>query len=190
MNCTYLGIVRLLLASIMVTLASCSTFNYTHTTTQLPFQKIGAIPIINGRINGKPAVFIVDTGASISILDESLADYFGFRRVSHPEAANQNIIGLGGESEYREAYNYKVELGSLVVRGVIFRTNQLTALTRIIKMREKIIIAGIIGSDVLNRYRVSIDFSNNLLSFQSLIRVSKTNPPSDIHEIGFVNLPY
>jgi len=38
----------------------------------------GRIPVIGATLNGKSAYFIIDTGASISVLNEQEAESFGF----------------------------------------------------------------------------------------------------------------
>jgi hypothetical protein len=129
---------------------------------KIRFTTIGKIPIIEGKINGKRALFIVDTGASCSILNQTGSVHFGFGYLTH---AGQNVYGLGGNAKINQVVNCAVEFGPLKIRNLTFRTNPLDYLTEAIREHEKIEIAGIIGSDIFNRYGITIDFKHNLICF-------------------------
>jgi hypothetical protein len=153
----------LLLAWITTILTGCNSTKQPFLSTELKFQTVGRIPVITGSINGKRAYFIIDTGASISMVNESEANHFGFTCFT---MAAQNVVGFGGECRTSEAFNCKVAFGPLVIKGITFRTRPMGDFVNVIQQHENISIAGIIGADVLNRYKIAIDFSNNTLSFQ------------------------
>jgi hypothetical protein len=142
----------------------------TRTNQSINFFSIAHIPVIEGQINGKVAYFIVDTGASCSILNESVAKYYGFKTML---ILDEQLMGLNGSAKIKTAYDYSITLSVLKIKGVVFRTRQIDELVEVIRNNERIAIAGIIGSDVLKKYQMGIDFRTNKISF--LRRVPGTN---------------
>jgi hypothetical protein len=74
-------------------------------------------------------------------------------------------MGLNGTAKIKMAYDYSIALSSLKIKGLIFRTRKIDELVDVIKNNESISIAGIIGSDVLKKYQMGIDFRTNKISF-------------------------
>lgn len=136
------------------------------------FTTIGMIPVIEGRINGKRAYFIVDTGASCSLLNESASKHFGFK---YRPRSDEHVFGLGGQSKINQAYDYAVELGPVKLYQAIFRTKHLAELAAAIRDNEHLEIAGIIGADVLKRYGMTIDFNTNTIWFRQKARPEAAN---------------
>jgi predicted aspartyl protease len=134
----------------------------TRTNQSINFFSIVHIPVVEGRINGKVAYFIVDTGASCSILNESVAKQYGFKTMV---VNDEHLMGLNGTAKIKMAYDYSIALSSLKIKGLIFRTRKIDELVDVIKNNESISIAGIIGSDVLKKYQMGIDFRTNKISF-------------------------
>jgi hypothetical protein len=130
--------------------------------SKMRFSTVGKIPVVQGRINGKRAFFIIDTGASCSILNESGSLHFGFGTYA---LVNHRLTGLGGNTNINQAVNCVVEFGPLRIAHRTFRTRQLDHITDLIKQNENIEIAGILGSDIFNRYGITIDFKHNLICF-------------------------
>lgn len=159
--------VLLLLA--ILTISSChpATRTTTRTTDSVRFFAVALIPVIEGKINGKRAYFIVDTGASCSILNESVAKHFGF---ASEMSLNEQLMGLSGAARIKTAYSYSIEIGPLRIRNIIFRTRKIDELVDAIENTEKITIAGIIGADVLKKYQMGIDFGNNKITFQHKVK--------------------
>ncbi len=145
---------------IVVLLTSCHPV--TRTTESINFLSVAQIPVIEGRINGKTAYFIVDTGASCSILNESVARHFGFKTMV---ALDEHLMGLNGAARIKTAFNYAIELGPLRIKSLVFRTRRIDELVDVIKNNDRVSIAGIIGADVLKKYQMSIDFRTNKISF-------------------------
>jgi hypothetical protein len=143
-------------------LGACVSTGVPLTSNQVQFKTVGKIPIIEGKINGKRAYFIVDTGASISLLNESEAKHFGFGASSE---TGHTLVGFSGESKIKEAYNCTVEFGAMTIRGVTFKARCMKDFTAVIHQYESIKISGIIGSDVFDKYRITIDYRNSTISF-------------------------
>jgi hypothetical protein len=133
-----------------------------HDVSKIRFFQVGKIPVIQGKINGKSAFFIIDTGASCSILNESAALRFGFGSYA---LGDYHLTGLGGNAKINQAINCTVEIGPLTITHRKFRARDLDELAQIIKRDENIEIAGILGSDILNQYGLTIDFKHSLICF-------------------------
>jgi hypothetical protein len=140
----------------------CVPVKYKPIPGELQFKTVGLIPIVEGKINGKRAWFIIDTGASVSILNRSNARHFGFKCF---DSYSVSVVGFGGESKMNEAFNCKVEFGPLLLKNISFRARHMNDLTDVIRQHENIEIAGIIGADVFNRYKIAIDFKKSTISF-------------------------
>lgn len=158
-----IGLVKktLLLIAGLVVATGCVTTSRLD-SKHLHFRKIGRIPVVEGKINGKKAYFIVDTGASVSILNDLVSDHFGFRSISCRE---QSVLGLGGQANLKDAIHAVVEVGPLRIKNVTFRTKHMADFVAMIKRDENLEIAGIIGGDVFDLYNITIDFKTNRISF-------------------------
>jgi hypothetical protein len=151
---------------VLIILASgCMSLQVGGNISYLRFMEIGKIPVIEGTINGKKAMFIVDTGASCSVLNESVSYDFDF---DLKPGVNDFVFGLTGESKLRQAMNCEVQLGPLQIRNHIFKTKDMVAIVSAIQLNEHITVDGIIGADILDKYSITIDFANNILAFPTL----------------------
>ncbi len=80
-------------------------------------------------------------------------------------ALDEHLMGLNGTARIKTAYDYDIDLGPLRIKSLIFRTRQIDELVDVIKNNERVSIAGIIGSDVLKKYQMGIDFRTNKITF-------------------------
>jgi hypothetical protein len=118
-------------------------------------------------INGKSAWFIIDTGASVSVLNANEARHFGFQvanTVYHPV---RSINGIGGRSNVYEVSACNLAIGQLPLKYIAWHSQDLHALFQAIHENEEIRIAGIIGSDVLSKYRINIHYNKLALSYRT-----------------------
>jgi hypothetical protein len=121
---------------------------------QIPFRLINNIPVVEGSLNGKKVSFIVDSGASISVLDISQQKRFKFNTYDQGSSA----IGYGGVANFKEVLGADLVLGDSIAVSANFRAQDLSTLVSAIKTHEGINIAGILGSDVWNKLDAIIDF--------------------------------
>lgn len=149
------------IVTLLFLLFGCAPTSYL-TINQLHFQTIARIPVVEGAINGKRAYFIIDTGASVSILNEAEAKHFGFK---FRPGTNQSISGFNGRTKINQAFNCIVEVGPVKVSYITFHTKCLKEVADIIWQNEQIEIAGIIGSDIFALYNITINFKNKTISF-------------------------
>ncbi|MBX2963532.1 MAG: clan AA aspartic protease [Cyclobacteriaceae bacterium] len=128
----------------------------------LSFQTLNSkIPIVKVMINGKPGWMIVDTGASITIVHAAKASYYGFKVARNDKT---DLTGLGGRAVLLETYDCSLQLGELTIKQRP-KAQDLHALLSMINAHDKVTIVGILGADVLSRYKMTIDYNNKLILF-------------------------
>lgn len=159
----------ILQGALIFTMLSCSSagvVNETPVSTGVKFRTAGKIPIIVAKLNGKHAVFIIDTGASVSVINESEARRFNVKiRSSDTMYRTTQAVGFGGKEILNLAFNCDIEFGGRMISGV-FNSKDLTDLGAIVGKGEIWAFGGIIGSDILSKYRMSIDFGTRMITFR------------------------
>ncbi|MBL0743144.1 retropepsin-like aspartic protease [Chryseolinea lacunae] len=131
------------------------------------FQPYGRIPVIEAKLNGKPAFFIVDTGASVSILNEQAARHFGFRIATEGMYEAVEVTGFNGTSTMHHAGRCILEIGDLQIRSLRFKSRDMSDFSSVFFDQERIRIAGILGADMLTQYNMTIDFGTKTLVFKA-----------------------
>ncbi|WP_079685494.1 retropepsin-like aspartic protease family protein [Ohtaekwangia koreensis] len=129
------------------------------------FYTVGRIPVVKAKLNGKNAFFIIDTGASVSILNESEAAHFGFSVVNYDVQAMTEVMSFNGTSNIGHVNTCILEIGSTAIKYHGFRSKDMREFASILQRDEQIRLAGILGSDLLNRYSMSINFMDKTISF-------------------------
>jgi len=141
-------------------------------------QVIRNVPIIKGTINGITAHFIIDTGSTITVLNESLQHEYGFA-ISRNRFWNRRlIIGMGGRCFLKQVDDVTIGLGSMHLEFV----NKGADLTLLSEQfaRHGITIAGIIGTDLLCFLQSQIDLHERVIIF-------KTNTQPILNATAFAN---
>lgn len=121
----------------------------------LPFEYVGNEIVITAKINDLPeGKFIVDTGASQTVLDLKVAQSIG------PLAASTFNVTAGAKAV---SLNYtkiaKLKLADVSVENVAALVKDLGSFATAIGQRP----AGLIGANVLRRFFVTIDYQNKKL---------------------------
>lgn len=130
----------------------------------IPFRIIGSgIPVIRASLNDKEAWFIIDTGASATLVNMSMARYFGLADYADFHRGEMEINGLGGSVSFG-ASTCKIGIGPLVVRHRVLRSTHLDGLFNTICSSEKISIGGILGTDLLMQYHISVNYDTRTIS--------------------------
>ena len=125
---------------------------------EIPFRTNKGIPIIKLELNGKHAYFVLDTGASLSVLDKSVKKHYGFTTRSVYDVSSKNsILGIGGRQELYQAYNVSLTIKGEKTICINFKSINLSSL------RRSLNVVGIIGSDFLLEHGYTIDFEKKLL---------------------------
>ena len=160
-----------LIVSLLLIISGCSSSGNIAAEKEyhfIRFQKIGnRIPVIKVRLNDREAWFIVDTGASYSLLNISEMEHFGFSTGIHQKAGRNHVKGLGGKLALYDTFRCEVELGNLAIKYIQWKSGDISELCSTIRQNENIRIAGIIGSDLLLKYGININFEERTLSWKN-----------------------
>ena len=115
--------------------------------------------LVEAELNGRPATFMVDTGANMSVIHAPYAERFG---VSGNASLGGVAMGIGGTMQARLARIDSLELG-----GIFLRQDRiaLADLSGIVNALGPLVgeVHGIIGQDVLMEHRAVIDVTGPIL---------------------------
>lgn len=123
----------------------------------LPFDYSQRELLVKGRINnGEELDFLFDTGASETIIDRRVAaESFLLKE------GVANLTALSGAVSTNTTTIGRLELGNLVVNDLDARILDLSGQSRNLGRR----LAGIIGTNVISRYVVAIDYGKTQITF-------------------------
>jgi predicted aspartyl protease len=121
--------------------------------------------VVDVRINGEPARFLLDTGASHNTVTEKLATRLQLRR------SEATATGAGAGTSFQA---YWVELNDLRV-GAASRQNQIAF---IVPVPEDFVYDGILGTAFLEAFAVTLDYAGKTVRLQSR---DVFTPPQDAH---------
>jgi len=115
-------------------------------------------------INDKKGIFLVDTGAGISLIDINQADSYQFGFYS---SDNQGTIhGMGGNSQFVVTKNVNVKYEEIAYRGFHFYGSDLTGINNYFRKKHMRIL-GIIGSDFMTKSKAVIDYPGKTITLNS-----------------------
>lgn len=133
-----------------------STKNVEH--PELDFEIHNNILIVEGFINKKWAKFVVDTGASISLLDYKQSKKYKFNYFLDDKSTR--LTGFGGRSKLMKASEVSFNLTGESDKSSRFFASDLSDLNVILGYSNQKIL-GILGSDFLQAYGAIIDYQHS-----------------------------
>lgn len=143
---------------IVFSVFNSTAFSQSRKNFSIPFETSNNLVIVQTRVNNsKPLSFILDTGASGTVISERAAKDLGLKLEGQAGASTQ-----GGEIEAAFVKNAglrlskNIKLSNLTLAAI--RLNGLEAGTGIE-------IDGILGYEIFNRYVVEIDYVSRLVKF-------------------------
>lgn len=117
--------------------------------------------IVNGLVNGKTACFLVDTGASVGLMDDNQAkDY----ELVIGKRFHSTLVGAGGEMRNVRHCNTFAEVGGKTIPQ--FLLADISEVVRSIKKETGVKILGIIGLSQMSLAGVNIDVNSNEIWFE------------------------
>jgi hypothetical protein len=116
--------------------------------------------LVEARLNGKPASFVVDTGANRTVLHAPFAGDFGL--AGKPMGAG-GAIGVGGAVRTSQAAVETLAIGGIGIRQRRIMMTDLSQVTNLLSPISGSKVYGIIGQDVLKEHRAVIDVAKPLL---------------------------
>ena len=139
--------------------------------------------LVDARVDGSPAVLLLDTGAEHCLLDREFAKRLGL----HPIAdANVQKPYSSGKSETVRVTD--LEIQSIHSSDLTVMTDDLTASSGALGVR----IDGVLGNDFLRKFMVTLDYSVGSITFER-ISVSHHGVPINLRRVGnryFVHLNF
>ena len=121
--------------------------------------------LVEAKINGKKANLLIDTGASKSVFDINRAKRF----VDHSEfeASEKLSNGLGTNSMESKTTNFKkFKLGDVLIENFSAVLLDMTHINESYTQIGFKAIDGVIGSDIMYKYKATIDYKKQELKLR------------------------
>lgn len=116
--------------------------------------------IIEGKVNGKTAYFLLDTGASVGLIDKSQKKKYGLKEGRRYPGS---IIGGGGDITTSYMCDTLADINGRQVGQFIF--SDISGVRDSIKTNTGYEILGIIGLPQMKTLQVKIDLTSNSVFF-------------------------
>ena len=116
--------------------------------------------LADATLNGRPALFVVDTGANVSVLH---APYAGTFAITADPSARGGAVGIGGGGEARLARIDSLRIGPVDIRQDRIVLADLSPIASLLGPMSGGTIHGVIGQDVLGEHRAVIDVARSIL---------------------------
>jgi hypothetical protein len=113
------------------------------------------------RLNGKDAIFLIDTGASSSILDSAQSDSYN----CYKYIIDRKLLGVGGAKNYYYALNVNLLDSSKSKLDVNLDIVDLSSLVQTMSNEYNLDIQGILGSDFFYEYDAKINYRDQTISY-------------------------
>jgi hypothetical protein len=110
--------------------------------------------VVAATLNGRPAAFVLDTGANATVVHSAFAERFA---LTGRATAEGGAIGLGGSMAARQVRIESLSLGPVPTRQRRIMTTDLSQLTRMLEPMAGAPIHGIIGQDLMKEHRAVVD---------------------------------
>jgi hypothetical protein len=139
--------------------------------------------LVEARLNGKQASFVVDTGANRTVLHAPFAAEFG---LSGKPIGMGGAVGVGGSVKASQAAVEAFAIGGVTIRRNRIMMTDLGQVTNLLSPISGSKVYGIIGQDVLKEHRAVIDVAKPLLY---LVREDKDPAPVPLERCSAVSEP-
>jgi hypothetical protein len=139
-----------------------SAYRPQNSGTTVHFERQRWVPLVDATLDGVRGKFGVDTGARLSLLLYGpFVDQNNLRTKYHPEVSGVTGWGLGGPIRTQLARGKLFTLGNLEVHNPLVRL-PLQA-SGLLTTSDA---AGLIGSDILRQFAITLDYSRQSITFQ------------------------
>lgn len=114
----------------------------------------------------QPVYWVVDTGASKTVLDVNLSDYYEI--VESDNLDDYQSAGINqGMMETRVGKMFRFDFNGLVIEGLKVALIDLEHVNEIYGKFSSLRVGGLLGSDVLMKYRCLIDYERKIICFHN-----------------------
>ena len=116
---------------------------------------------VEASLAGKPARFILDTGAGATIVDLAAVTRYGLRLLRGSKEGG----GVGSSTTPMRYVGgqHRLRLGAADLSGMRLQAIDLSAVNEMRKRKKKAPVAGIIGADILRSRQAVIDYGRQVL---------------------------
>ena len=115
--------------------------------------------------DGTPSCWIIDTGASKTVLDKNLSSYYELMDSDDMEDYQSAGINQGMMETSVGKLTY-LRLGDLKITGQKVALIDLNHVNEIYGKYTSYRIAGLLGGDILMQHQCKIDYANKIIQFQ------------------------
>jgi hypothetical protein len=115
--------------------------------------------IVRVTLNGRPASFVLDTGANATVIHASHAADFGLAEGGRTGGA----IGLGGTMEARQIGVESFTIGDVEIRLRQIMVTDLGQIANMLSPMAGTPVHGIVGQDAMKEHRAVIDVSRSVV---------------------------
>lgn len=105
----------------------------------------------------KDLLFLMDTGANISSIDKSICSLLQLPAIREGDS----VAGTAGKEAITLCKTKSLQMGGLLLKGTPLASRDLSRFTT--PGKEK--LAGIIGTDILKKYAITIDYAKKTILF-------------------------
>jgi predicted aspartyl protease len=122
---------------------------------------------IKGKLNGKPANMLVDTGASKTVFDTNRISNFIGKSSESFESFEKQTTGLGTNTmESHFTMVKKFNIGKLEIKNFKAILLDMTHVNQSYSILGQKAIDGVLGSDLLMMYNAVIDYKKKILRIE------------------------
>lgn len=116
---------------------------------------------LNAKINGVSGSFILDTGASHTVIDDLAAEKFA---LTFSSRASKDAGGLGESAmKTRKCTGNVIEIKGLKLQKAVLIAIDLSHVNNALAKSRSEKIDGVIGADILKKHKALIDYSEKAL---------------------------
>lgn len=119
-------------------------------------------PVVKLTLNGKPAYFLLDTGANETILDASDSKVYKFVQLAYGKVG----VGIGGYSVSVFVDSAMIRADNALLKGDYTAQDLSEVFSGYEKMTGRNLV-GIIGNDIMKGHNVIIDYSKMTVTFSN-----------------------
>lgn len=142
-----------------LTLTSPPSFRYAGKGVAVPFRFNGHVPQVDGKIDGIPGKFDIDTGSRASVdLLGPFAEQHGLARRYRAGSPRVTGWGVGGPARGQVVRARRLELGAVVIREPVAMISTQKAGAFVDPY-----VAGNVGGGVLRRFKVTFDYAGRVM---------------------------
>ncbi len=129
------------------------------------FDEGGCHIFVNLLVNGKRCRFLIDTGASKSVIDKGFFEkYFDKKNIKTVKQETSGLHGSVPESHF--GVIQKLSIGKVEIKNYQVAAIDLNHVNSIYTKTKKPKIHGILGSDLMLKYKMLINYATLTLGFE------------------------